>query len=315
MPRVLLALVVLAAIAGSSSAEDTKKIAVLGLEVVGTVDVEGTTIAHNLTEQLRAQVRTSARYVIAPNSTKELIDEKLANSCDSEAMACMTAIAKKFRAKWMLFGRVAKKNSDGPGYLVSLKLLDVDRKTITPWSDFIPQDDVGSDLDVWAKKGFAMITGQDETSPVAVTAPLKDPPHRDDHNRWRTPAYIAVGGTLVMAGGFFYSWNRLSGLGKKSGFLSYGELCRPDKTTPNGFTDASPGDCTHGGGLQKATYATGLGMAVVGTFAIVAVYKGFVAKRARHDADTLGKAPRKARFAVAPIVSPDAAGAMMQLDW
>jgi hypothetical protein len=322
LARVLLAVVTIASIARSARADEPKqKIAVLGIEVVGTVDAEATTIAHNLTEQLRIQVAASPRFVVAPNSTKELFDEKLASGCDTEATACMLGIAKKFRAKRMLFGRLEKKTNNGPGYQVSLKLLDVDRSTMTPWSDFIPLAETGPELDGWAKRGFTMVTGQDDTTQVVVsepdhgTPPPPPPEHSSGqpHNGWRTWAYVTTPATVLLAGGFFYSWNQLAGLGKK-GTFSYGAQCTPDPAGPGGFTADSNPRCVDGSSLRIETYATGIGMAVVGTVAVVAIYRGFIRKQPRRD-ELTGKPRRASSVVLTPVVSPGGAGAIVHFDW
>jgi hypothetical protein len=102
--RAILSLALVVAVTGIAAAEPTK-VGVLGLEVAGVIDIDGTTQAKNITEVMRSQVRPP-RFSLAPNSKKELIDEKVANNCDSEATDCMTKIAKKIGATVLIFGRI-----------------------------------------------------------------------------------------------------------------------------------------------------------------------------------------------------------------
>jgi hypothetical protein len=123
---------------------------------------------------------------------------------------------------------------------------------------------------------------------------------------WRTAAYIAGGTTVLLAAGFAYSWKELSTTG--GGFPSYGEKCVPGNTIKA---------CDKGDTYTAATYVTGIGMGVVGTIAIIAVYKGFVSKResAPANSSVSGKPRKKARLAVTPVVGPQGAGATMRFDW
>ena len=122
----------------------------------------------------------------------------------------------------------------------------------------------------------------------------------------------------MLAGGFFYSWNRLASTGKKAGFFEYGNNCvKGDRNATPPTTDAFPGDCKNGGALRATTFVTGIGMGLAGGFAIYAVYKGFIAKKeSLEPSGTVGKSTRKrSRFVVTPVIAPDGAGATVQLDW
>ncbi len=309
MIRILLGLALLLSITGSAAAERKAKIAVLGIEVVGTVDIETTRLALNLTESLRQHARSTVSLVIAPNSDKELIDEKLASSCETEAMACMVTIAKKLGANLMLFGRLEKRDR---GYQVSLKLLDVERRTMTPWNDDLPGDEVDQ-LVPWSRTGFATITGEDPTAEAVVPA---RPPSPEPSSPWRTRAIVASIGTVAMAGAFGYTWNRLSQLGKQDGLFEYGSKCFKNAqgefvASPEGV--ASPDDCGTGGTLRIATFATGAVLAGVGVFTLVAWYKSFKTPQERRE--NVAGTRKSSRFAVTPIVSPAAAGAILQLDF
>src|SRR5690349_6728141 len=96
---------------GGSAWAGKPKIAVLGLEVApgptGAVDPEMTQVARDITKELRQRAQSGASpYVIAPNSNKELTDEKLLMSCDNEAASCMVVIGAGLATDLLLYGRV-----------------------------------------------------------------------------------------------------------------------------------------------------------------------------------------------------------------
>ena len=164
-----LALVVLGAPAWAGK----PSIAVLGLEVVdqtGTPTEADTKVARELTEGLRGRAKLGAGpYAYASNSEKELIDEKLLNNCDSEAASCMSAIASGLGADMLMFGHLEKEKS-GKAYLVTLKLLDVRRKTVEKSSSqLIPLSQAsGPSLQSWARQLYANLTGQQSAGMLVV---------------------------------------------------------------------------------------------------------------------------------------------------
>lgn len=109
--------------AAPAYADDRSTIAVLGLEVIGGVaDPRQTAVAHDVTEGLRIRARIGQGfYAYAPSSERELIDEKLIKSCDSEAPQCMSLIAKDIGADVLVYGKLDKEPNS---YRVSLTLLD-----------------------------------------------------------------------------------------------------------------------------------------------------------------------------------------------
>jgi len=140
MPKALSLACLVLWICLGGSAWAKPKIAILGLEAApgpsGAVDPETTQVARDITKELRQRAQTGASpYTVAPNSSKELTDEKLLMSCDNEAMSCMTVIGAGLAADVLLYGRVERK---GEVYRVSLKLLDVKAKTIEPGGDEVP---------------------------------------------------------------------------------------------------------------------------------------------------------------------------------
>lgn len=159
-----LCLVVLLCLGGAAWAKP--KIAILGLEAApgpsGTVDPETTQVARDLTKELRQRAASGASpYTVAPNSSKELADEKLLMSCDNEAMSCMAVIGAGLAADILLYGRVERR---GEVYRVSLKLLDVKAKTAEAGGDEMP---VGGSITGLSKRLYNKLIG-DGASPVGT---------------------------------------------------------------------------------------------------------------------------------------------------
>ncbi len=144
---------------GGSAWAARQKIAVLGLEAApgpsGAVDPAMTQVARAITKELRqrAQAQTSP-YELAPNSNKELTDEKLLMSCDNEAASCMAVIGAGLAADVLLYGRVEKR---GQLYRVSLKRLDVKAKTVAAGGEELP---VGSAVVGLAKRLYSKLVGE-----------------------------------------------------------------------------------------------------------------------------------------------------------
>ncbi|MCX5744333.1 MAG: PEGA domain-containing protein [Proteobacteria bacterium] len=94
----------------------------LGLEVQ---DPSATTVGKDLTDALRNQARSgTGKYeLIGPD--KELVDEKLMNSCDNELPACMSPIGTSIGASRLLYGRIRLVQNN---FIVDLVLLNVNDK-------------------------------------------------------------------------------------------------------------------------------------------------------------------------------------------
>jgi hypothetical protein len=158
-------LVLLICFAGSAWA-GKPKLAILGLEVApgptGVVEPAMTQVAKDITKELRQRAQSGASaYVVAPNSSKELTDEKLLMSCDSEARECMAMIGAGLAADAVLYGHVEKR---GEAYRVSLKLLDVKAKTVEIASDEMP---IGGSAAGVAKRLYTKLIG--DSASVAGT--------------------------------------------------------------------------------------------------------------------------------------------------
>lgn len=157
------------------------KVAILGLEVVVSgekADPKDLQIAASLTESLREVARSGAgKFELAPNSDRELIDEKLAASCLTEALDCMAPLGQGLGADYLIYGnlvRVAETEKDG--YQVSLKLLDVNArppKLDESAETFVPASTLtGSphSAKMWAQQTYAKLSGE-----PAPTAPRAEP--------------------------------------------------------------------------------------------------------------------------------------------
>ena len=289
MIRVVSSLAIVVGLTSSANADDRIRIAILGLDVSGPSDFESTTIARNLTGGLRGQVRNAPRFQVAPNSNKELIDEKLATGCDSEALACMAKIGKKLGARVLLYGRIAKTHHNGvEGYQLTLHLLDAESQLATPYATWIPlADTTGSELDGWAAKVFLHATAGEAVAAVPLKEPRRALVPAKPGAGWRATSYVSTGAALVLGGAYVFAWQQKS----------------------TGNSDA-------GGWNRALTYTTGpLALAAAG-LAIYATYKGFISSGEAAEHGVVGGPNRKrTRFAVTPIVSPDGAGATVRLDW
>lgn len=167
MPRVCsisrLSLIALLLAAFGSVAWAKPKVAILGLEVSnsGVVDPKDAGNAAKLTEELR---RNPGRFDLAPNSNRELQDEKVMGNCDTEKPSCMAPIGSGLSAEFLVYGRIEKasEKGKGDGYKVLVKLLNVkDRKVEESWEGFVPLSQIGSgSLRDWSQKVNARLAGE-----------------------------------------------------------------------------------------------------------------------------------------------------------
>jgi hypothetical protein len=322
--RLLLSLALVLALAGIAAAEKTK-VAVLGLEVAGSIDGESTSFGRRLTEMLRAKVNQSPRFMLAANSLKDLLDEKLANSCETEANTCMAVIGGKLKTQFLVYGKLEKRQKDGKdGYQFSMTSLDVDAKTDKKWGDWIPYSDFADGgLDARVQRGFETLLGKDAgttgtTGTIGITNPPPPPPPKKGGGfPWKPTAYVSGGLAIAAIGGSVYF-----------GPLKAGKLdsnCHPinkdaplDKASsydPSAITGGySPSDCAKGPKYSTYSYVALGTAAVLGGLAVFAFYES--SKSTKESPTQVGKSTRKKKqFAVTPILSPDGAGATVRLDW
>jgi hypothetical protein len=167
MCSLALGLILLASL--SSAAFAKPKVAVLGLEVVGSLDPEQVKLAKMLTNALRERAGAgTGPYELAPNSDKELVDEKLMNNCGTEAFVCMAPIGLNMKADYLMYGKIEKVEK---GFHVTIKVLKVSNKMPGPtFTDIIPISDIKNDAKGVAKRAYTMMTAGDEgTVTVRVT--------------------------------------------------------------------------------------------------------------------------------------------------
>lgn len=173
MPRVCsfsrLSLAVLLLAGLGSVAWAKPKVAILGLEAAnsGVVDPKDATNAAKLTDELRRIPRTGgSKYELAPNSNRELQDEKLMGNCDTEKAVCMAPIGQGLGADYLVYGKIVKAVVKGKdGYTVTIRVLNVKKREVEgdKTSDtFVPLGDFssGAALGAWAAKAYAKLSGE-----------------------------------------------------------------------------------------------------------------------------------------------------------
>ncbi|MDB4962788.1 MAG: hypothetical protein JWP01_2787, partial [Myxococcales bacterium] len=119
----------------------------------GDVDESATTVARDLTDGMRSRAKVgSGPYLLAPNSDRELIDEKVIKECVNEAPACMSAIGKDMDADVLVYGKLEK---DGGGFQATVVMLDVQKKTsIKTTFVAVPPNASGDQVRAIAKKTY-----------------------------------------------------------------------------------------------------------------------------------------------------------------
>jgi hypothetical protein len=159
---------------GLSSATALAKplVAVLGLEVVdrtnggsGT-DQAATKFASELSVALRDRAVAGGPYNLQVNADKELVDEKLIKSCDSEQPTCMAPIGLDLGAAYLIYGSIEKKPG---GYIVKVLLLNVAHHAVEktwlpsqlPFTD--AKDNQSQGFKDFARKGYNFLTGTNAT--------------------------------------------------------------------------------------------------------------------------------------------------------
>ncbi|MBL9016272.1 MAG: hypothetical protein JNL83_18940 [Myxococcales bacterium] len=156
--------------AGSAAAKP--KVAVLGLEVTGTIDQQSTGVAHDVTEGLRQKARSGGGnpYQLASSSDRELIDEKVLKNCDSEGPLCMSDIGRDIGADVLIYGKLEK---TGDGYRAKLHVLDVRKKSHQKEMTIAVPSGTNSDgVRTIAKKAYTDLVGGGgpPTGTVVITA-------------------------------------------------------------------------------------------------------------------------------------------------
>lgn len=315
--RVLLPFALVLALAGTAVAEKAK-LAVLGLEVAGSIDTDSTSHGRWLTERFRTRIGISPKFVLAPNSSKDLLEEKVAAGCDNEAPDCMAKIGGKLKATFLMFGKIEKRPKDGKdGYQLSMKLLDVEKKVVNEWADWVPFSDFVdmNALDRRVAAGFDTLTRSDGDPIVTIQDPISKPvtpkPKSKGGFPWKTTAIATSTVALASFGGFAFYALRVQNL-KDCQLLEAGL----DESIAANYATKGLG-CSQGPTADTRSHILGYTAAAVGGIALFAIYKGFVATNKESPVQTTaGRSTRKKKqFAVTPIVSPEGGGATFRLDW
>lgn len=336
-----LGLIVLAALGSTASARPAKPtVAILGLEVLGSVGPDQAKLARQLTVGLRVRASLgSGPFELAPNSERELVDEKLMNNCRSEALTCMASIGIALRADYLMWGNIEKVDK---GYHVTLKTIRVPSKRPLPtFSSIVSVAEIRNDPEGLAKRAYAIMTAADEgdrrnppgelvpsgegTGAARPTEPgpgaggggasakhahevmgVKSGGGGDGSGAGRRWTRVAIGTSIlagVAVGGFAASWGMLSTLEEGDGG-SFSYQC---------FATDDAWACRHGRLLRGATLVTAIGAGVLAGFSAFAFYKGASAKE-RTIAS--GRSTRSRRqLTVTPVMSTSGGGAALRFDW
>ena len=319
--RVVLSFVLIAAMVGVAAA-DKPKLAVLGLEVAGSIDTQTTSHGRLLTDMFRDKVTSGTRFQAASGGLKaDLLDEKVAATCDSDSPDCMTKIGTKLKADILIFGKIEKRVKDGKeGYLLAMKSFDLGKKAMKEWGEWVPYSDFSEGgLEARVARGFDALVGKDETvvTPTPTPTPTPPQPKKGGGFPWKTTAYVTTGLTMVAAGGAIYFGLDVRRRDRQCKFREGGSNNVAADFIETG--DYTQQECTKDAGKRVALKAN-VGMAAagaLGAFALLAYYEGFVAKRDTKETPTQtgSRTRKKKQFAVTPILSPDGAGATVRLDF
>jgi hypothetical protein len=147
----------------SPALAEKQKVAILGVENVGDgIDMQAIEVAKLLTQALRGRPNFPNPYTLAPNSNKELGDEKVIKNCGSEEPPCMAAIGNDVGADVLIYGKLEKVTQNNvKGYAAHLVILNVGKKSVEKtWKEFIPNNETTSgDMQKWGKVAYAKLTG------------------------------------------------------------------------------------------------------------------------------------------------------------
>ncbi len=159
MGRTVIVIALILLSIGARTAAAKPRVAVLGIEVTGTIDQTSTGVAHDLTEGLRNKAKAgNGPFQLAPNADRELIDEKVLKNCDSEGPLCMSDIGKDIGTDMLIYGKLEK---TGDGYTAKLHLLDVRKKSHEKQIVVqIPGGQSGDAVRTVAKKAYSDLAGR-----------------------------------------------------------------------------------------------------------------------------------------------------------
>lgn len=304
--------------AGGSAWAGKPRLAVLGLEVVpgpsGAVDPAMTQLARDLTRDLRLRAQSEpGPYVLAPNSSKELTEEKLLMSCDSEATTCMAVIGAGLATDFLLYGHLERK---GDVYRVSLKLLDVKTRTSDVASEDMP---VGGPSGTVARTLYARLTGEVQSPSIGTPAVgargTMPPPAQSSSLVWK----LSLGTSIAAAvSGGAYAWYAYEGQQRQVPHVN-AELDNSDcGRDGQSLVEQFPTIDLHAF-RRSCTWHTRIYMGyAVGAIGVVgAVVSLIMMSRdsGPSEQSPTGTRGRKPNVAIMPVVTPDGIGASLSARW
>ena len=294
-------------------------IAIAGKPKVWILDLDGDGPARDLTAQIRDQATTNA----SPYALHDEADS--VNRCGDD-VGCLARAGSDHDVDFVIAGHVL---AGTDGFDVALLTVEASSKRVVQrWQTFIPGSQVGRlELRGWAATAYGALAEQPARPGAAEDS-------SDPRRRWKIATAIGAGSTLALAAGFVYYFAKLRQTGPEfqsttgglvtdasgrpiptGGFLAYGGYCQRDSsgsflqsvTDENGRQIPVPAACANASTYSTMMNVTSLGAIVALGFTGYSVYRAF----ARHE-----PSPKIARrVIVTPVVSADAAGALLQVDW
>jgi hypothetical protein len=133
----------------------------------------------DVAKQLTAWLRMSASnspFALAPYGDKELINEKLLNNCDDEALLCMAVIGSDVGADVLMYGHIERREQDGQTvFKVSLKVLSVAGKSVSnSMIETVPLGELTSRP--WSRPCIRLVP--QARGSMTLTGPARTPPRR-----------------------------------------------------------------------------------------------------------------------------------------
>jgi TolB-like protein len=139
---------------GSVAHAGKQKVAVLTLEVIGNMDSDHLRLAKVLSTDLRDKIKNSTDYGLV-GGEKDFVDEKLMNSCQTEALSCMAPIGAKLDADLLMYGKMER---TAKGFQITIKLIRVaSRAHVNTWSEDVALKRVVDESKSIAKLAFGRL--------------------------------------------------------------------------------------------------------------------------------------------------------------
>jgi hypothetical protein len=133
---------------------------------------------------------------------------------------------------------------------------------------------------------------------------------------WRKTFVVGAVGTVAAGAVLGYGIVKSYGLG--GGPFTFGTSCTAiPNTNPQKFM--GPNDCSSGNDYVHLTEGAWVGVAVLGTLTVIALYEGYIKHDSANTSATEhvenGHHKRRDRFVVTPVIGPNGGGATVQLNW